>query len=485
MSNNNDISFWDWTKYAWELIANAGIWVWKWVVDLADLWWDVLAFWTDLATNAAADLTGKDWLRTSLSANEWLMDMTWDHLNKWFDQMKDAVRTKIWETKGWKFWAEAAWFVWELFAPAWTINKWGKAISKWVEWTKMLVSELKKIPWAFEEVKKLMSSWKKASNPEVMELISKYVPTERFQRIQDYLIWKADDVIDFQWLPKNLTWDQLSIMQNAAENIKNWKLATEVNWFLQLPQNVQKYILKKNWAVSSVAWKADEATSSFIKWGKTPEEFKAGRAARMEESSTDNMFDFPKGKTAEEFVEGRAKSLQDIENASEEVLTAPDSLSAIEKWKSILSRYSPEELNKLLDQYPKLKTWSKLALAIGLNHIAEVANEEDPVNSNNDITLPKADANNKEEPTSIADKKKELQAMKEKNVWTLNASTSVVDLMKMLWANSTMEARKILFEKITSKPYEGTAEQNMQLKDLVEEMFAKGTLSNAIQPIKR
>lgn len=113
------------------------------------------------------------------------------------------------------------------------------------------------------------------------------------------------------------------------------------------------------------------------------------------------------------------------------------------------------------------------------------------------ITMPTADpkvdkkefsptwAKPEEEPTSIADKKKELQVMKEKNVWTLNASTSVVDLMKMLWANSTMEARKMLFEKLTSKPYEGTAEQNMQLKDLVEEMFAKGTLNDAIQPIKR
>ncbi len=48
-----------------------------------------------------------------------------------------------------------------------------------------------------------------------------------------------------------------------------------------------------------------------------------------------------------------------------------------------------------------------------------------------------------------------------------------------------MEARKMLFEKLTSKPYEGTAEQNVQLKSLIEEMFTKGTLDPAIQSIKR
>lgn len=67
----------------------------------------------------------------------------------------------------------------------------------------------------------------------------------------------------------------------------------------------------------------------------------------MEESSTDNMFDLPTGKTAEEFSKGRAMALKEIENASEEVLTDPASLSAIEKGKSILSRYSPQALKDL------------------------------------------------------------------------------------------------------------------------------------------
>lgn len=499
MSTSNDgISIWDGVKYVWELWAKAAAWVWKWVVDLVDLWWDVAAFGTDLVTNAAADLTWKENIKTSLSANKWILDKAWDHLNKWFDQIWDQFRTKIWETGAWKFWVDAAWFIWELFAPAWTINKWTKVVAKWVEWTKMLIGELKKIPWAFEEVKKLMSSGKKANDPEVMQLISKYVPTERFQRIQDYLIWKADDVIDFQWLPKNLSWDQLSVMQNAAENLKNWKLATEVDWFSQLPQDVQRYILKENGAISSVAWKADKATSSFIKWGKTPEEFKAGRAARMEESSTDNMFDFPKWKTAEEFTAWRAKSLQDIENASEEVLTDPESLNAIEKWKSILSRYSPQALKELLDKYPKLKTWSKLALAIWLNHVAEISNEDAPIDSG--ITLPKADtkvetkdmpvntpdmSRSEEEPTTVADKKKELELLKEKNAWSLNMSTSVVDLMKGLGVDSKREARKIIFEKMTGKPYTASAEDNIQLKQLIEEAFSKGILPDLFQSIKR
>lgn len=93
--------------------------------------------------------------------------------------------------------------------------------------------------------------------------------------------------------------------------------------------------------------------------------------------------------------------------------------------------------------------------------------------------------NKVEDTQTVSDKKKELELLKEKNAGTLNASSSVVDLMKMLWANSTMEARKMLFEGLTSKPYEGTAEQNIQLKALVEEMFANGTLSDKIKSFKR
>lgn len=161
---------------------------------------------------------------------------------------------------------------------------------------------------------------------------------------------------------------------------------------------------------------------------------------------------------------------------------------------------SPKVKEYFMKKHPLIATailgWSLLGWSLGaINGISQSQMEEfekdlenidasatDVTPTDGTITLPEVDP---KDPETIAAKKKELQTMKEKNAGTLNAATSVVDLMKMLWVDSTMEARKVLFEGLTSKSYEGTAEQNIQLKALVEEMFSNGTLSDKIKSFKR
>lgn len=64
-------------------------------------------------------------------------------------------------------------------------------------------------------------------------------------------------------------------------------------------------------------------------------------------------------------------------------------------------------------------------------------------------------------------------------------ATSVVDLMKGLGVESKAEARKLIFEKMTSRPYTASAEDNIQLKQLIEEAFSKGTLPDYFPSLKR
>ena len=211
-----------------------------------------------------------------------------------------------------------------------------------------------------------------------------------------------------------------------------------------------------------------------------------------------------------------------LENASRVAMKAPDKAQLID-----LIKNSPDlAKTEMLKNWPKLQKvlskvtpWSTVALLNQIDNLSDndyedfvqniendtndkVVNinevkktEEDKVENTWDITLPPQDNLNpskalnidNKEPSvdSIEAKKKELELMKEKNAGTLNTSTSVVDLMKMLWAESTQEARKLIFEKTTGKPYTASAEDNMQLKSIIEEMFSKGKLPDYITPIKR
>jgi len=135
-----------------------------------------------------------------------------------------------------------------------------------------------------------------------------------------------------------------------------------------------------------------------------------------------------------------------------------------------------------------LVTWAADAIDDDSNDIVENTTNAKPTDNkptdtkptDGTITLPE---NN---PDTIEAKKKELQALKEKNAGTLNAATSVQDLLQMLWAENVYNAREKIFNKlIPGEDYQGTREQNIKLKALVEEMFAKWTLDEVIQPLKR
>ena len=206
-----------------------------------------------------------------------------------------------------------------------------------------------------------------------------------------------------------------------------------------------------------------------------------------------------------------------LQNASRVAVKAPDKTQLID-----LIKNSPDlSKSEMLSKWPKLM---KTITTVGpggvvalLNQIdrldeqefqefmqsqsdgaTEVAPQQPTKEAPNDggITMPEADTKDvpvnkpdrflsEVEPTTIADKKKELELLKEKKAWDLNMATSVVDLMKGLGVESKAEARKLIFEKMTSRPYTASAEDNIQLKQLIEEAFSKGTLPDYFPSLKR
>ena len=506
---NNDFTFWDWVKDTAKTVWRWALWLGESIVNTTDLVWDAAAFATDLMTDAASDLTWTDAIRTSLSANKWILDKTWDHLREWFTWIKDeflTAKSDIWKTAG-----NIAWFIWELFAPMWGLWK-IKSAGKMLDPIKKVISET---PEALNYIKWLVSKGEKIS-PKMLEDAMEYINPERAQRIKDFYINSAKKM-DFKDLDlTGLTVEDMDNANKVFKILQEWWNPALTKEFSSLPEKLRKFVVWNTDQVDDLArknaWDMENAAlkDSIMKkrgivddgitiaddvpvW-KTPSEFKAGRAARMDEAKNTNMIDNPVGKTAEEFKAGR------LANISEKEITKDSKLSAlVEKWKAILSRYSPKEIDEFIKNNPIL--WGKALTGIKLFLAIWIANEwrnqwEETVTVDNNITMPEVDkkdmpvnapdmSRSEEDPATISDKKKELELLKEKNAWYLNMSTSVVDLMKGLGVDSKQEARKLIFEKMTGKPYTASAEDNIKLKSLIEEAFSKGTLPDYFPSLKR
>lgn len=462
MFNKEDgsgITFWDAAWLAWDLTAQWITSVGKWAYDLVDMWWDWLSFMADLFTNVAADVTGNDGIRTSLSANKWLLDKWGEHIAEWKRQINEATKSKLRDTNEGQLAFDVVGTVWEFVAPA----GWGAKVAKKID-PKAMVESLKKIPKAMDEIKAMMSNWEKINQSKIMNIYEKYS-------------WEANVIPDIKKLiteNPNITVEQATLANTAMKAIDGWADFHKIEWFKELPKDLQDYVLNFS------EWK----------WGMAKDLTKKSDRMLAKEWQMDD-------------ITGKY-------NAPDGSITLPDATSDMDKivwdFNKFLETASPEIKDSLMKKYPKLsKTligWGGITAALWVLW-AMRANEKEQLM--NDIASPKVNtpdmSRSEEEPVSapdmsraeeepttpdtIAAKKKELQLLKEKNASTLNASTSIVDLMKMLWANSTMEARKELFEGLTSKQYEGTADQNVQLKALVEEMFSNGTLSDKIKSFKR
>lgn len=462
--DGSNITFWDAAWLAWDLTAQAVTSVWKWAYDLVDMWGDGISFMTDLFTNVAADVTGKDWLRTSFSANKWIIDKWWELVAEWKKQINEATKSKLRDTNEGQLAFDVVWTVWEFVAPA---GWWAKVVKK-ID-SKAMVESLKKIPKAMDEIKAMMSNWEKMNQSKIMNIYEKYS-------------WEANVIPDFQKLISNpnVTGEQVEVANMAMKAIDSWADFHNIKWFKELPRELQDYVLNfsqwKWWIAKDLSY------------------VKSDRMMSKEWQMDDIVWKY---------------------NAPSWGITLPEAPSDIDKivwdFNKALSSVSPEVKDSLMKKHPKLTKaiigWGGIAAALWVlwamradeiesvkNDIASSTASAPNMSKNPEVNMSKADPESKDpesnmsklyDPDTIESKKKELEAKKEKNAWTLNASTSVVDLMKMLWANSTMEARKILFEKLTSKPYQGTAEQNIELKALVEEAFSTGKNLDLITPIKR
>lgn len=456
--DGSGITFWDMVGYGWDLLAK---WAWavvRWGVGAVDMIWDGYANIADVATNTAADLTGIQWLRTNISEKEWIIDKVWKPVYKWIDEWNKLTDSELWKTNEWQLGVDIIKTLWEFVAPGWVAKKAGAA-TKIPKALSSLVEKLKGIPKAMDEIKLAMARGNKIDKSYLTEVANRYG-------------WDTKAILNFDDL-KGFNADELTTAQSAMKAIDEGKSVNSIPWFHELPEKLKTHVYNFS------EWK----------WGMTKEYVPSARRVAKESQMDDITWKY---------------------NAPDGSITLPDATSDMDKivwdFNKLLETASPEIKDSLMKKYPKLsKTligWGWITAALWVLW-AMRANEKEQLM--NDIASPKVNTPDmsraeeepvstpdmsraEEEPTTpdtIAAKKKELQLMKEKNAGTLNASSSVVDLMKMLWADSTMEARKVLFEELTSKPYEGTAEQNIQLKTLVEEMFSNGTLSDKIKSFKR
>lgn len=348
-----------------EVWVKAFMWVGKWAANAIDFAWDVWAWLIDVWSGIASEVSWKD-LNTDLSSKEWILDKANKHLQKWFKQIDESMKSDIGDTVIWKWIVDLAWIGWELAAPIWAY-KWAKIAKEYIQTVKNTPKVLSKLK---ELVIKAKDEWREVAQSEI------------------------DDILTKAWI----TWK--NIAKDAAKVTK--ELDPKTASFLQKLSSYSPEEVATNWPKLSklmTAWKL------WVAW----------------------VFNEMTDKDMEEVTQAVAEYSQPTEKV-EDGITLP----------------APE-------QKESSPIWTEI----------------------------------KQDPDNIVDKKKELEILKEKNAWSLNMSTSVVDLMKGLGVDSKQEARKLIFEKMTGKPYTASAEDNNQLKALIEEAFSKGTLPDYFPSLKR
>lgn len=461
----------DATWYAGELAVKWAAWLGRGLANTIDFAGDVAAWATDMVSWGINAALGTPENASDYSSKEWFLDKAWKHINEWFDQIEDATKSKVGKTFIWEKISDWVWFVGEMVSPMWVVNK----SVKGAKIAKEYIQSVKNSPKALAELKALVIKAKE----EGREVIQSEI----------------DDVLSRAWIAgKNIAKDTKWVLDKNLD--KHWSLDQFDQWVWltqkhiddALRNNSKEDILKvldkrveemasREWLDINNLWKFDDLNNPL--WDSKLDDIV---------KETDNIRDM----VMKSSVTWWKSSVLD-----------PKTARFLEK----IANYSPEEI---VSKWPKLamivdksKGAGKLGLADMIRRMSDdevgeletvVAEYNKPVEDG--ITMPPMDSKDmpvntpdmsrsEEEPTTVADKKKELELLKEKNAWSLNMSTSVVDLMKGLGVDSKQEARKIIFEKMTGKPYTASAEDNIQLKQLIEEAFSKGTLPDFFQSIKR
>lgn len=446
--------------FAGELAVKWAAWLGRGLANTIDFAGDVAAGTTDLVSWGINAALGTPENASDYSSKEWFLDKANKHVQGGFDQIEDATKSKLGKTFIWEKASDLVGFAGEIVSPMWIVWKVGKGATI----AKEYIQTVKNSPKALSELKALVIK-AKGEGREVIQS-------------------EIDDV--------------LSKAGIAGKNIAkeaSWKLSKTssldnlVEWSDDLTQEAIDLYVKDHWKESV----AKAIKERMLK--KDPNFFNTTHG--------DDLIDIW---SWDEY----AKIMQLINSSkvTSKVLD-PKTVSFLEK----VASYSPEEV---ASKWPKIAAMMKAGKFVGKVWVADILREMskedvDAINEeanaqeapkmpmDNSITMPEADkkeedtskwfsptwAKLEEEPATITDKKKELESLKEKNAWDLNMSTSVVDLMKGLGVDSKQEARKIIFEKMTGKPYTASAEDNIQLKSLIEEAFSKGTLPDFFQSIKR
>ncbi len=482
--DGSGITFWDMVGYGWDLLAK---WAWavvRWGVGAVDMIWDGYANIADVATNTAADLTGIQWLRTNISEKEWIIDKVWKPVYKWIDEWNKLTDSELWKTNEWQLGVDIIKTLWEFVAPGWVAKKAGAA-TKIPKALSSLVEKLKGIPKAMDEIKLAMARGNKIDKSYLTEVANRYG-------------WDTKAILNFDDL-KGFNADELTTAQSAMKAIDEGKSVNSIPWFHELPEKLKTHVYNFS------EWK----------WGMTKEYVPSARRVAKESQMDDITWKYnaPDGwiSIADDITDinkSVGKYNQKFDNAT------PDANYDMSTFKSRLESASPEVKQSLIKKYPTLAKiiiwWGWITAALWIYWAMrddekkelkkDIAGSEVNMSKpgvDGSITIPTTDPSvnmsktpevnmsKPADPASIAAKKQEIELLKEKNKSTLNMGTSVVDLMKGLGLDSSDTARKIAFEKITGKPYQRTAEQNIQLYALVEEALSTGKNLELFTPIKR
>lgn len=105
------------------------------------------------------------------------------------------------------------------------------------------------------------------------------------------------------------------------------------------------------------------------------------------------------------------------------------------------------------------------------------------------VDAPSTDTTNTTKPVDSSEKKDReniLNYYEDKNKWKLNMKASVVDLMKGIGVESKQEMRKLIYEDLMKKPYSASAENNIELAQIIRERFTSGEdIKKYIESLKK
>lgn len=403
----------EWTaKTVWTLWANAIIWAWKWVVDLADMAWDAAAYVPDLLFD------------TDFWDREWFLDKAWKAVDSWAKALWDKVRKNIgpdWmQWQAWELITDITREAWTFISP-WIAVKWASLIpkiAKFVPWINAL-NEAEKAKFINEAVQmkkawiltkeSLQALWNKYS-PSVI----KWVQEQWAWRRAEYLLWEAKNLL------KDIKPNDIRLF--AEKYPKLWKI-------LLSPQNLNEWIkanpkkaLTVLWTISS--WKVAYNRYDDWSWNESmlpPQNIWSNEETKWEKEETvDDIENSITDTDTNKVTNWPIKSSQDISSH----LKWPSLENKDVKWWDTASPDNSEWKDPQLSKYKEGTIW---------------ANVE-----------------------------------RQMDEWSkLNLKESVSDTMRAVGIENWFQWRQRLFEQLFKEPYRGTAEQNIKLREKIKDYSAE------------